>query len=140
VFSGWGQIADPQSLIFVPIFVALAFLNANPTFIAMDMTVFGALLIGGLALILWFRDRRWHPAGALVAALAFAWGASAYWRVQHTGQVVSYGVLPLAVLLLDRALVRQSIGYGFFAGVVAGFLAVGRDQIALLGLYILVFQ
>lgn len=140
VFSGWGQVADPQSLIFVPAFLLLALFNPDPTFIAMDMTVFGVLLVGGLALVLWFRDRRWHSAGAVVAALAFLWGASAYWRIQHTGQVVSYGLIPLAVMLLDRALIRQSIGAGFLAGLVAGFIAVGRDQIALLGLYILVFQ
>lgn len=140
VFSGWGQIADPQSLIFVPAFVILAFFNADPTFIAMDMTVFGVLLVGGLSLVLWFRGRRWHPAGAVTAALAFVWGASAYWRIQHTGQVVSYGLLPLAVYLLDRALIRQSIGAGFLAGLVAGFITLGRDQIALLSLYILVTQ
>jgi hypothetical protein len=75
-----------------------------------------------------------------VAALSFVWGASAYWRIQHTGQVVSYGLLPLAVLLLDRALFRQSMLFGLLAGIVAGFIAVGRDQIALLALYILVFQ
>lgn len=140
IFSGWGQIADPQSLIFVPAFLILALFNPDPTFVAMDMTVFGVLLVGGLSLVLWFRDRFWHPAGAVVAALAFVWGASAYWRIQHTGQVVSYGLVPLAVLLLDRALLRQSVGYGFLAGLVAGFIAIGRDQIALLALYILVFQ
>jgi hypothetical protein len=140
VFSGWGQIADPQSLIFVPAFAILAFFDVDPSFVAMDMTVFGVLLVGGLALVVWFRDRRWHPAGAVVAALAFLWGASAYWRIQHTGQVVSYGLLPLAVMLLDRALIRQSIAYGFLAGIVAGIVAVGRDQIALLSLYVLIIQ
>jgi hypothetical protein len=140
VFAGWGQIADPQSLIFVPAFVLLAVFMPDPTLVAMDMTVFGMLLVGGAGMVLWFRDRGWHPAGALVAALSFVWGASAYWRIQHTGQVVSYALLPLAVFLLGRALDRGSAAAGFAAGVVAGLIAVGRDQIALLSLYILTFQ
>ena len=47
------------------------------------------LFLGGLGIILYFRDRGWHAAGALVAALAFAFGGAASARLQHTGQVIS---------------------------------------------------
>ena len=52
----------------------------------------------GSAIILYFRDRGWHAAGALVAALAFAFGGAASARLQHTGQVISLAYLPIALL------------------------------------------
>jgi hypothetical protein len=138
VFSGSPQIADPQSLIFSPPFLALALLDPDPGFQAADAMVLGMLGLGGIAVILFFRDRGWHPAGALVAALAFAFGGSAAWRIQHIGQILSLAYLPIAIWLLARALERRSVGYGLLAGLVGGIMAVGRDQVAYLGLWVLV--
>ena len=138
IFAGWPQISDPQSLIFVPVFFVLALIDPDPSAVAMDAAVFVQLGIGALALAAWFRDRRWHPAGAVVAALAFAFGGSAAWRLQHTGQVMSFAVLPLVLLCVERMIARRSIVWGLLAGMAAGLLALGRDQIALLGLYYLV--
>jgi hypothetical protein len=106
VFSGSPQIADPQSLIFSPPFLALALLDSNPSFRAADAVVLGMLGLGGLAVLIFFRDRGWHPAGALVAALAFSFGGSAAWRLQHIGQILSLAYLPVAVWLLARSLER----------------------------------
>src|ERR1051326_9344873 len=72
VFAGWPQIADPQALIFSPLHLALAIFDPAPSFRAADAVVFVALFLGGLGIILFFRDRGWHVGGALVAALAFA--------------------------------------------------------------------
>lgn len=138
VFSGWSQIADPQSLIFAPAFLLVALFVPDPGAVALDATVYAQLGLGALALLLWFRDRGWHVGGGLVAALSFAFGGSAAWRIQHTGQILSYAWLPIVLFLLERMLARRSIGWGFAAGVAAGFLALGRDQIALLGIYFLV--
>ena len=138
IFAGWPQISDPQSLIFVPVFFLMALIFPDPSAVTMDAAVFVQLGIGALALAAWFRDRRWHPAGAVVAALAFAFGGSAAWRLQHTGQVMSFAVLPLVLLCVERMIVRRSIFWGLLAGMAAGLLALGRDQIALLGLYYLV--
>jgi hypothetical protein len=137
VFSGHPQIADPQSLIFSPPFLILALLNGAPSSRAVDATVLAAILVGALALVLWVRDRGWHWAGALISALAFGFGAAMAWRIQHIGQVLSLAYLPIVLLLLGRALDRGSLGYGFAAGVVAGFLVLGRDQVALLAVYLL---
>jgi hypothetical protein len=134
VFSGSPQIADPQSLIFSPPFLTLAWLDPNPGFESFDAVVLGSLGIGGLFIMLLFRDRAWHPAGALIAALAFAFGASAAWRVQHVGQILSLGMWPVALWLLLRALERRSLAYGFLAGLAAGVMALGRDQVAYLAL------
>jgi len=137
VFSGHPQIADPQSMIFSPPFLALALFDGAPSLWAQDATVLACLLLGGGALMLWCRDQRWHWAGGLIAALAFSHGASMAWRIQHIGQVLSLAYLPMAMLCLDRALSRASIGYGLATGLVVAAMVLGRDQVALLGLYVL---
>jgi hypothetical protein len=137
VFSGHPQIADPQATIFSPPFLLLALASREPGQWAVDATVLAMVLLGGGALMLWFRDQGWHWAGALIAALAFCWGASMAWRIQHIGQVMNLAWLPLAMLCLDRALVRRSILWGIAAGLVAGCIVLGRDQVALLVVYLL---
>ncbi|MFJ5369776.1 hypothetical protein ACIPIA_11175 [Bosea sp. CER48] len=137
VFSGSPQVADPQSLIFSPSFALIAALNPSPDFRWSDGAVLGTLLAGALSIVLIFRDRAWHPAGAIVAALSFAFGAAAAWRIQHVGQVLSLGYFAITLFLLSRALERGSIGYGFAAGVISGFMVLGRDQVALIGVYVL---
>ena len=138
VFSGAPQIADPQSLIFSPPFLVLALLDANPSFRAADATVLGMLALGGTAIVALFRDRGWHAAGAIVAALAFAFGGAAAWRIQHVGQILSLAWLPIALWLLTRALERRSPVYGLASGVVAGLMVLGRDQVAYLGVWVLI--
>jgi hypothetical protein len=136
IYAGWPQIADPQSLIFSPLHLALAALTPTPTLRQADLVTFAYLFAGSLALIMYFRDHGWHAGGAMVAALIFAFGASAASRLQHTGQIISLAYLPIALWLIARTLERASWGYGLAAGVLIGLLAVDRDQVALLGLYV----
>jgi hypothetical protein len=135
-FVGVPQIADPQSFIFSPA-VLLAALGPNPSFWLLDVYVFALLGIGGWAIFLVFKDRRWHPAAAVVAALCFAFGGSASWRMQHIGQVQSYAFFALAFWLLLRARDRRSLGYGALAGLAAGTMLAEPDQVALLACYLL---
>ncbi len=133
VFAGHPQVADPQSLIFSPPFLLMALLNPDAGMRELDAAVFLALLAGAMAIVLYFRDRRWHEAAAVIAALSFAFGGAAAWRIQHVGQVVSVAYLPIAIWLLDRAITRASWSYGLAAGFVAGLMLLGRDQVAFLG-------
>jgi hypothetical protein len=137
VFSGHPQVADPQSLIFAPPFLALALVDGAPSLWAVDTALLAMLLLSGAALVVWFRDQGWHWAGGLIAALAFCFGAAMAWRIQHTGQVLSLAYLPLAMLATDRALARGSLLWGFAGGVVTAAIVLGRDQVALLTLYLL---
>ena len=137
VFGGVPQIADPQSLIFSPL-VLLALLAPHPSFHALDVAVLALLALGGLAVLMFFRDRGWHPAGGIVAALAFAFGASAAWRIQHIGQIESLVFFAITLWLLARALDRVSLGYGLAAGIAAGLMVVQPDQVAFLGALLLV--
>ncbi len=137
VFAGHPQIADPQSLMFSPPFLLLALLNSAPGFVAVDSVVFLMLTIAGLALMALFRDHAWRPEGALVAAFAFSFGGSNAWRLQHIGEVLSLCWFVVALFFLSRALTRCSRLYGLMAGITAGFMVLGRDQIACLCAYLL---
>jgi len=137
VFAGWPQIADPQSLIFSPLHVAVALFDPSPSPRLADALVFVLLYCGGAGVILFFRDRRWHVAGALVAALAFAFGGSAASRIQHVGELQSLVYLPLTLWMLQRALERSSWPAGLCAGVFASLIVLGRDQVALIAVYVL---
>ncbi len=136
VFAGSPQIADPQSLIFSPA-ILLAYFDASPGFRELDAYALGLLGLGGLSIFMLGRDQWWHPAGALLAALTFAFGASAAWRIQHIGQVQSLALFAITLWLLTRALDRSSVGYGIAAGIAAGLMIVEPDQVALLAAYVL---
>src|ERR1044072_5448714 len=108
VFAGWPQIADPQALIFSPLHLIAALIGPHPTPRLFDGLTFGLLYICGPGVTLMSRDRRWHVAGAVAAALAFSLGGSAASRIQHIGQLQSLVFLPLAMLMLSRAFERLS--------------------------------
>src|SRR6266478_781447 len=137
VFAGWPQISDPQSLLLSPLHVLLAVTNAEIGLRGFDAMTFAYLFLGALGIILFFHDRGWHAGGALVAAMAFAFGGSASARIQHTSQIISLAYLPLALWVLSRALERSSWRTGLAAGALGGLMAIGRDQVALLSLYVL---
>lgn len=137
IFGGSPQIADPQSLIFSPA-ILLAALSSAPSFREVDAYVLAHLLAGGLALVMLFRDRGWHPLGGLLAAVVFAFGASAAWRVQHVGQIASLGFFAIALWATARMLQRNSLLSGAGAGAAAGLMVLEPDQVALLGAYVLV--
>ncbi len=137
VFAGWPMICDPQSLLFSPLHVLLAVFDRDIGFRAFDAVTFAYLFLGGVGVILLFRDRGWHLGGAMVAAMALALGGSANARIQHTSQVISLAYLPLMLWLTARALERSSWRIGLAAGLLAGLLAIRRDQVALLSLYVI---
>jgi hypothetical protein len=130
IYAGWPQIADPQSLIFAPTYLLAALLGPEPSFRLADGVLFATLGAGALGVLLFFRDRGWRAEGALLATIVFAFGGSAAWRIQHVGQILSLAWFPLALFALSRALDRASFGWGLLAGLFAGLMALGRDQIA----------
>ncbi len=135
-FVGMPQIADPQSLIFSPAII-LAYFEKIPSFWELDVYVLSMLALGGLAVLKFCQDKGWHPAGATVAAITFAFGSSAAWRIQHISQIESLAFFAISLWLLARALDRSSLTYGALAGVAVGAMVVEPDQVALLGCYVL---
>lgn len=137
VFAGSPQIADPQSLIFSPAFL-LAYLVPEPSFRQFDLYCFLLLAVAGFSVLMFFRDRGWHPAGAIVAAFATALGGSSIWRIQHIKQIETFAFFMLTLWLLARALERRSIFSGVLAGLAAAVMIVEPGQIALIGGYVLI--
>lgn len=135
-FAGQPHVADPQSLIFSPA-ILLALLSSAPSFRLVDGYVLTLLACGGLAVIMLFREMRWPVAGAIVAAFAFSFGASAALRVQHVGQVQSLVFIMIAHWLLARLLHKARWRDGVFFGVAAALAVVEPNQVALLGAYLL---
>ncbi len=136
VFAGSPQIADPQSLIFSPAFL-LAYLEPEPSFRQLDLYCFLLLGLTAFSVLMLFKDRGWHPAGAAVAALAAAFGGSSIWRIQHIKQIEAFAFSMLCLWLLSRALERKSVLYGVLAGLAAGVMVIEPGQIALLACYVL---
>lgn len=131
-FGGYPLVADPQSMIFSPLMAALAWLVEKPSMRAVDTVELLHLLVGAIFLILFFRARRWAPAGALLAALVYMIGATVAGRLQHTLMVISYGWLPVALFCLEMMLARASLRWAVAFGLAGAVLAVDRDQVALL--------
>jgi len=137
-FSGHPQVADPQSMLFSPPMLLTAITTAEPSLWLIDTVVLSMLLIAGLGTLWLSSDAGWHWAGGLIAALGLAFGAAMAWRLQHFGQVFSLAYFPFALLFLRRALERSSLKYGLLSGATAAFIVLGRNQVGLLCLYLLV--
>src|SRR5262245_43364084 len=137
-YGGHPSVADPQSLIFAPLFVLWALIDPTPSLRAFDLLVFAHLLIGALAIaaIGWRAD--WPLPAIVLAAVVFMLGGAAAGRLQHTGLIITYGLFPLALLLLQLALERRSLMSAIGFGVVASALALGRNQVSLLVCFALV--
>ena len=109
VVAGWGAPAldgsDLDRAESLQLFVAI-----GASLRAFDLIVFAHLLIGGLCVAAIGWRARWPLAACVLAAALFMFGGAAAGRLQHTGLIISYGMLPPAWLLLQLALDRRSIG------------------------------
>ncbi len=136
-YAGHPSIADPQSLVFNPIFLLLAWLWPGAPMHAFDLAVGLHLLLAGIATV--FIAQRWGfgAAGAALAAIVIMLGGSASARLQHIGQIVSYSWFIVSFALLLGALEERSFWRSALFGVTAGLMAAGRDQVAYLGALLL---
>lgn len=131
-YGGHPSVADPQSLIFSPVFVIWGAIDHFPTMRVFDIVVQAHLLIGGLAIALIGWRLHWPAASSVLAATMFMLGGPASGRLQHTGIILSYSVFPLALLLLQLALERRSYTVALAFSITAAAMALGRNQVALL--------
>ncbi len=136
-YGGHPSVADPQSLVFAPFFVLWALFDDAPSLRAFDVIVYAHLLAGGLSIGIIGARARWPVAACVLAAALFMFGGAAAGRLQHTGIILSYGLFPPALLLLELALERRSILLAAAFAVVAAALALGRNQVALLLCFVL---
>jgi hypothetical protein len=136
-YGGHPSVADPQSLIFSPPFVLWALFDPTPSIRAFDLIVYAHLAAGGLAVGALGWRAGWPAAASILAAVIFMFGGPASGRLQHTGIIISYGLFPVALLLMQMALQRRSIAIAAAFGAVAAMLALGRNHEALLLCFVL---
>ncbi len=137
-YGGHPSVADPQSLIFAPLMVVYALFDPAPSLRAFDLLVHAHLLIGGLSVVAIGARARGPAVACVLAAVVFMFGGAAAGRLQHTGIILSYGLFPLALLLLQLALERRSLVLGLAFSFVAASIALGRNQVAMLLCFVLV--
>src|SRR6266446_857887 len=130
-YGGHPSVADPQSLVFAPFFVLWALFDDAPSLRAFDLIVYAHLLAGGLAIGIIGARARWPVAACVLAAALFMFGGAAAGRLQHTGIILSYGLFPPALLLLELALERRSILLAAAFAVVAAPLLLTMQFAAL---------
>ena len=131
-FAGHPWIADPQSLVFTPSMMLFALVAPHASMRLFDAVIFAHLTGGGLGMVGLARRRCWHPAAGVLMAMIFMLGGAASARLQHTGMIISYSYFPLAFWTLEIALERISYRFAIAFGLLATFMAVGRDQVAFL--------
>jgi hypothetical protein len=136
-YGGHPSVADPQSLIFSPPFVLWALFDPAPSIRTFDLIVYAHLAVGGLAVGALGWRAGWPLPASILAAAIFMFGGPASGRLQHSGIIMSYGLFPLALLLMHVALDRRSVLAGGACGMVAALLALGRNQEALLLCFVL---
>jgi hypothetical protein len=131
-YAGHPAGADPQSLVFNPIFLILAALWPEAPMLVFDLAVALHLLLAGIAAL--FLCKRWGfgAAAATLAALVVMLGGSASARLQHTGQIISYAWFVVALVFLAGALEQRSLWRAVMFAITAGLMAAGRDQVAYL--------
>ena len=142
LYSGMPVIADPQSWYFTPTFRLFATVMAAPSMTAMDAVELLHLLVGAIGLLLLGRRVGLRPVAAVLAGLVFMFGGVAASRLQHSLMIVSYAYLPWALLLLtiayDSPVRRIRLTTAIAFGVIAGLMAVNRDQVAFLNCLMLI--
>jgi hypothetical protein len=137
-YGGHPGVADPQTLVFAPVFVLWALFDPLPSIRAFDLVVYAHLLVGGLGVGLLGRHWGWPVPATVLAAAVFMFGGPASGRLPHTGMIMSYGLFPLALFLLLVAMQRRSLLTAAAFGVVSAILALGRNHVALLLCFVLV--
>src|SRR5437899_4026132 len=88
-YAGHPSVADPQSLIFAPLFVLWAVIDPTPSLRTFDLLVFAHLLFGGLAMAAIGWRATWPVPAIVLAAVVFMFGGAAAGRLQHTGFIIT---------------------------------------------------
>ena len=102
VFAGWPQIADPQSLIFSPLYFSLRCSIQRPASWPATLSCSCCCSSAAWACCFISATAAGMSAARWSRRSAFAFGGSAASRIQHVGQVESLVFLPLALLAACR--------------------------------------
>ena len=122
VYSGYPQVADPQSMMFSPLLMFLMLIRENPGVVWFDFSVLLHLLLGGWGFLLLCRALRFTPAAAVLAALVYMVGGAASARLQHTPFVLAYAYFPWMLYCCHRFIAFPAYVNAALLGVATGIL------------------
>ncbi len=125
-------------MVFSPSFLLLALLDSAPSMTRFDAYLLLHPFLGACAITALAARRGLSFWPVVLAGLVFMLGGPAVGRLQHVGQIVSYAMLPIALLTLERALDKPTLLRAALFGATAAVMALGRDQVAYLGCLILI--
>ncbi|GLQ88738.1 hypothetical protein [Dyella flagellata] len=134
IFSGYPQIADPQALLFSPLFMAWMLLRADPGSTWFVWAALLHLLMGGIAMQL-LLSRFTHSRGRigpLIGAAVFMAGGVAAGRMQHVPIICAYSYAPVILLALRYFVDRPGYLRGLMLGFCAGAMLTQPSQVALM--------
>lgn len=137
-YGGHPSIADPQSLIFSPLFLFWAFFDPSPTLKAFDLVVYAHLLVGGMALASFGLRRGWTTTACVLGASIFMFGGPASSRLNHVGIIIAYGLFPLCLLLIHDMISRPSLRSAILSGFGMSLMILGRAQVPLMMAIVLI--
>lgn len=130
--SGFPACADPQIHCFylfaMPLFALLG--DLKPVWF--DRVALLHILAAGIGIYFLARQFKMTPFAAVATAIIVMFGGSASARLQHTGMIYAYGLLPWCMLLTKVVCERSSPWYVLALGVCAGSMGVLGDQVAFL--------
>lgn len=130
--SGFPGCADPQIHCFyflaIPIFALLGPLDP----VWFDRVALLHILAAGVGIYFLSRQFKLSAGAAVVASLIVMFGGSASARLQHTGMIYAYGLLPWCLLFTKFVVSRGKWWHVLLLGFLAGSLGVLGDQVAFL--------
>jgi hypothetical protein len=134
VFSGYPQVADPQSLLFSPLFMAWMLLRADPGTTWFVWGVLLHLLMGGIAMqaLLSRIATRQGTIGPVIGAVVFMAGGVVAGRLQHVPIICAYAYVPVILLALRHFTIRPGSLRGLLLGVCVGAMLTQPAQTTLL--------
>lgn len=137
LFSGFPQIADPQSLIFSPTVILPMAAVANPSPHWLDVIVLLHILFGGVGMFGLLRQMRLSTPAAIFGAVITIGGGCLPARLEHTTLLISTCILPWVGWALFALCSRPTLHRGLAFGVAVGWLGLHLVQTTFIALMLI---
>lgn len=125
LFSGYPALADPQMFVFAPSVALPALFGPSDNILLFTWVVAAHILVGGLGFFFLARRLGFSAAPAAMGAIVFMFGGPMLVRLMASSHIMACSYFPWTLLmllkLLDRPRFWVSIGFGLFAGLMAGY-------------------
>jgi hypothetical protein len=126
ILSGYPMIADPLSALFYPpnLLMHWLVLETHLPYLAMEWQLALHYLWAAVGTYLLARSLTGSRAGAVLAALTFAFGAFFAWHTPHLSPVSALSWLPWILVAYRQAVCRRSLLWTGLAAVAFGLMAL----------------